>query len=211
MELGATVCTPSSPSCDLCPLRSACKAREMFEAGQVPSVTHFPQKALQKKRRERTLAVAAVTDGNAADASWMLVRRPPSGLLAGQLDFPSVEITQGDDNPLKALDDAARDVALQRLGELMVKDFALDSITLLPFGVPLEHIFSHERHVMHIFRGIGRPRDCCREVLWLRVSEAQSVGITSGLQKVFGALGAQSSKRKRHGSQEQSPAECAEE
>eukprot|EP00435_Cladocopium_sp_Y103_P026739 s3830_g6.t1 len=200
MELGATVCTPTSPLCDVCPIQFACKAHELVRKGLLPNITHFPAKPVQKKRRERCFAVAAVTDGSA----WMLVRRPPNGLLAGQLEFPSVEIKleKEDSNPVKTLDNATKDDAMQRLWQSMVKNFSLNCVVLEPFEVPLEHIFSHERHVMHIFRGYVTARPSSHtshlEVFWLSVSEAeQQFCITTCLQKVFGALTGSSKRRKR--------------
>jgi A/G-specific adenine glycosylase len=186
MELGATVCTPTSPLCDVCPIRFACKAHELLRKALVPNVTHFPARPVQKKRRERSFAVAAVTDGSA----WMLVRRPPNGLLAGQLEFPSVEIKleKEENNLVKTLDNATKDDVMHRLWQSMVNDFSLNGVVLDPFEVPLEHIFSHERHVMHIFRGYVTARPLSHtshlEVFWLSVSEAeQNFCITTCLQK----------------------------
>ncbi len=36
MELGATVCTPSQPSCDLCPVRTSCEANQRGCVSEIP-------------------------------------------------------------------------------------------------------------------------------------------------------------------------------
>lgn len=46
MELGATICTPRSPSCLLCPLKRSCKARELQTVGLRP-------KSKPKKKKVR--------------------------------------------------------------------------------------------------------------------------------------------------------------
>lgn len=38
MELGATVCTPTAPRCDACPVRSRCEAHETGETGRFPEL-----------------------------------------------------------------------------------------------------------------------------------------------------------------------------
>jgi len=181
MELGATVCTPLAPACSRCPVRTACKAHKLAAAGTVTSVTGFPAKqASQKPRRQRVLALAAVANANGA---WMLVRRPPNGLLAGQLEFPSIELgdqTQGTSQAISSLRETLADFGL------------CPDMPLTTLGAPIEHVFSHEHHFMHVFRGTlsagfvaVEPK---RDVLWLTPTEAEEAGITSGLQKVLHGL-----------------------
>ena len=81
MDLGATVCTPRSPSCDACPLHGGCKA---FELGDV---TKFPvkSKAPAKPRREGTAFI------HIENGELTLERRPDTGLLAGMVGLPTTE------------------------------------------------------------------------------------------------------------------------
>ena len=179
MELGATVCTPKTPTCDKCPLQSACRAHELVKQGQLGHVTHFPAKAILKKRRERVMILAAVN----SDGAWMFVRRPPKGLLGGQLNFPSLEVSENE-----ALCDVRREDAVGKLKALLLEAFKLD-VDLRPVDEPVEHQFSHEHHVMHIFRGECEQRpplqqESKQEVFWLTAAEAQEAGITSYLRKV---------------------------
>jgi A/G-specific adenine glycosylase len=78
MDLGATLCTPRSPRCLLCPLGDDCRARK---AGTPEA---FPVKA-PKRPRPLKQGVAWWIEHRGDVA---LVRRPPKGLLGGMLALP---------------------------------------------------------------------------------------------------------------------------
>lgn len=79
MDLGATICTPRSPRCLLCPLADRCEARA---AGQPEA---YPVKASKKARSTRhgTMFWAE------CDGKVLLVRRPAKGLLGGMRALPT--------------------------------------------------------------------------------------------------------------------------
>jgi A/G-specific adenine glycosylase len=79
MDLGATVCTPRSPACGICPLAGECRARMEGQPERYPVKL---RKAAKPKRQ--------------GFAYWLqhedhvlLVRRPAKGLLGGTLALPS--------------------------------------------------------------------------------------------------------------------------
>ena len=78
MDLGATICTPRSPACGLCPLRARCKA---YAEGQPE---RYPVKAPKAARPHRTGKAWWLEH----DGEVLLVRRPAKGLLGGMLAFP---------------------------------------------------------------------------------------------------------------------------
>lgn len=80
MDLGATICTPRSPKCLLCPVRAFCGA---FKAGEVEK---YPLKLEKKKRPALTGQVYVVQD---KDGRYYLQKRPDKGLLAGLYEFPN--------------------------------------------------------------------------------------------------------------------------
>lgn len=82
MDLGATICTPKTPACVLCPLAIHCIARA--EGTQ----QRFPVKAPKVERPHRTGAIFYV---RRADGKVLVRRRPPKGLLGGMLEFPGSE------------------------------------------------------------------------------------------------------------------------
>ena len=79
MDLGATICSPKSPACGICPWRDPCKARIAGTATGLPKKT--PKKA--KPVRHGTVYLAQRHDG-----AWLLETRPDSGLLGGMLGWP---------------------------------------------------------------------------------------------------------------------------
>ncbi len=79
MDLGATICSPKSPACGICPWRSPCVARIEGTATELPQKT--PKKA--KPVRHGTVYLARRSDG-----AWLLETRPDKGLLGGMLGWP---------------------------------------------------------------------------------------------------------------------------
>jgi A/G-specific adenine glycosylase len=80
MDLGATICTPKSPACGLCPWRTPCQAR----AEGAPEIYPFKDKKTTGALRRGAAYVAVTQDG------LILVRtRPPKGLLGGMTEAPT--------------------------------------------------------------------------------------------------------------------------
>jgi A/G-specific adenine glycosylase len=86
MELGATVCTPSNPRCDTCPVRRYCRACLAGEQDRLP----VRQK--RKKTPRYHIAVGVVRK----DDRILITRRKPSGLLGGLWEFPGGKIKRGE-------------------------------------------------------------------------------------------------------------------
>ena len=91
MDLGATICTPKSPACGICPWRAPCLGRAR---GTAPSL---PRKTPKKPKPTRH---GLVYLARRADGAWLLERRPDKGLLGGMLGWPGSGWT--DDQPLAA-------------------------------------------------------------------------------------------------------------
>jgi len=84
MDLGATICTPKSPACGICPWRQPCRARAAGTATGLPNKT--PKKP--KPTRRGLIYLARATNGD-----WLLERRPNKGLLGGMLGWPGSDWT----------------------------------------------------------------------------------------------------------------------
>jgi A/G-specific adenine glycosylase len=76
MELGATLCTPRSPQCLLCPVQKFCKARQL---GMVEDV---PEKRQKRAVVSVHLAAAVFVDGQGNS----LLLSPPKGLSRSNAD-----------------------------------------------------------------------------------------------------------------------------
>ncbi|MVO16447.1 A/G-specific adenine glycosylase [Parasedimentitalea huanghaiensis] len=82
MDLGATICSPKSPACGICPWRDPCLARTAGTAQSLPQKT--PKKPKPTRRGHVYLA-------RASNGDWLLERRPDKGLLGGMLGWPGSE------------------------------------------------------------------------------------------------------------------------
>lgn len=82
MELGATVCTPTSPKCLLCPVRDYCIA---FHEGEPEKL---PVKTKKVKMKHLYLKVFAARD---AKGRLLMEKRPENQLLANMWQFPLIE------------------------------------------------------------------------------------------------------------------------
>ena len=119
----------------------------------------------KKARREERLVLLAlyldakiVNDGAEAtppparprDGSWwLLVKRPAGGLLAGQWEFPHAVVSQhAEAAPEDPGARARRAAADGVLGAMGLPPARLAARAALP--QPVEHIFTHVKHTMHI-------------------------------------------------------------
>ncbi len=82
MDLGATICTPKSPSCEICPWAEDCVARTKGIAADLPA------KPPRKKRPTRYGAAFVLTR---PDGAVLLRRRGDKGLLGGMMEFPTTD------------------------------------------------------------------------------------------------------------------------
>ena len=79
MDLGAMICAPKHPSCDICPLLKFCRGH----ASGCPE--SLPRKA---PRRERPLRQGAAFFVRRRDGAVLVRTRPPKGLLGGMTEIP---------------------------------------------------------------------------------------------------------------------------
>jgi A/G-specific adenine glycosylase len=85
MDLGATVCTPRTPACGICPWSGPCVARRFGIA------VEFPRRApkIPKPVRHGTAYLALRGDG-----AVLAEQRPAHGLLGGMLGLPATAWTE---------------------------------------------------------------------------------------------------------------------
>lgn len=87
MDLGATICTPETPKCLLCPWSDTCIAHHRGIADQIPLIQ-------KPKKKERTGTLWLIQN-QAGD--YCIRKRPGKGLLSGLYEFPW---TYSDEPPL---------------------------------------------------------------------------------------------------------------
>ena len=122
MDLGATICTPKSPACGICPWRTPCRARAEGTATELPKKT--PKKP--KPTRHGTVFL-----GQRADGAWLLETRPDKGLLGGMLGWPGSDWVDASD-------------ALPEVPPPCAADWTL-------VGGEVRHTFTHFHLILHVF------------------------------------------------------------
>ncbi|RKF13892.1 A/G-specific adenine glycosylase [Roseovarius spongiae] len=95
MDLGATVCTPRSPACGICPWMQDCAARAAGAAAELP-------RKLPKKAKPVRLGIAYVAQRT--DGALLLERRAARGLLGGMLGWPGSDWAETAPDPAPPLD-----------------------------------------------------------------------------------------------------------
>ena len=189
MELGATVCTPKSPACLICPVRTHCQA---FALG---SPTTFPATVKRKKPRHVTLASLWIKhlDPDGGGTHYLLRRRQEEGLWGGLWEAPSSEpVTRqkhGGGAALDALKERLRewglfDTLTRQHGELGWEKVG-------SFG----HALSHLKMEVEVY-GVSLGQQGGRENLrpsgatwrWVAADEVESIGLSVAGQKGWGLV-----------------------
>ena len=83
MDLGATICIPQTPRCDLCPVRAGCAGRAQGVAATLPA------KAPKKAQPQRWGMIYWIVDPSGEQV--LLERRGDSGMLGGMVGLPTTE------------------------------------------------------------------------------------------------------------------------
>lgn len=145
MDLGATICLPKNPRCLLCPLMTACKARENGSQELRPVLK-------AKKQVPQYIQAAAVI---VERGRVLLSQRPADGLLGGMWEFPNARVAQ---NPAIEMVKALRSAS----GIQIKRGEALGIVS---------HAYSHFKVVVHPFwsEAVSIPKN--KKLKWVKVSE----------------------------------------
>ncbi|MBA2660883.1 MAG: A/G-specific adenine glycosylase [Bradymonadaceae bacterium] len=163
MELGATVCSPKSPACLICPLREAC---EGYSSGQP---TDFPPAQIRVRQKPVGARTAIVQAGIGEQARYLIVQRPADGLLGGLWEFPTV-VVAGRELPCVELLDA-----------YLAKGLGLDSAASAN-GRALGRIVHHFSHLKMTIEAELRQIDADQSAM--RVAEGARFVDAAGLEQV---------------------------
>jgi adenine-specific DNA glycosylase len=144
-----------------------------------------------------------------------MVKRPATGLLANQWEFPNVCVRVSDEKTKSAPKMPGKKERERTLTEFLLEDLfrnhsteevkdAVSGLKRASNGDPMEHIFSHVKHVMWIevghlsinFDELSKnwTTSSGQECRWMTESDMEEVGITSGVKKVLKSVQSQLSK-----------------
>ena len=160
MDLGATVCTRSSPDCPACPYFKSCQARINGTIDQHPGKK--PKKVMPLKS---TVMLIAELNGNV-----LLQKRPSKGLWGGLWSFPECESVENIDALLQSL----------HLKQLVRTQLPRFRHTFTHYHLDIEPI----RVTIQETKRFADPS----AEIWFDVSAPQLVGLTKPVTKVLAEL-----------------------
>jgi len=178
MDLGARVCLPRDPRCDLCPLRDECDAHHAGREGALP------QKAKKRPIPKVTGVAGIVWDAEPfADGAKVLIsRRKADDMLGGLWEFPGGRVEEGE---------SLEEALVRELRE----ELAIGVDAIEPF-MSVDHAYTHFRvtlHFHHCRHADGRPTAIeCDAWAWVAVDELGQFAFPTADRKVLAALAAQS-------------------
>lgn len=147
MDLGSSICTPTSPQCESCPIQNYCQAY------QEKRQTDFPVKSKKQKPKD-VYYIAGIIENQQQEL--FLQRRPESGLLANMWLFPLEEISKTAFQELqKRYDPAAWDLFSSSLVAEDNPAFFSEQAVVWQKKVlgEVKHVFSHLRWHILVFYG----------------------------------------------------------
>ena len=165
MELGATICTPRSPACTICPVAGSCCAR------RTGRVEEYPELAPRTAVTERAYVVVVA---RAADRYWAR-QRAAGGVNGGLWEFPAEEST----GPMA--EEGVEALARRIYGE--------SPADLREIGV-VRHSITRYRITQRVFLGaLGRrPGGIEGGGEWRTVDELGGLAFTSAHRRILGWL-----------------------
>ena len=118
MDLGATICTPKSPACLICPVQAHCRA---FAVG---AEQDLPVK--KKAKKQKKIPYAALLIKN-PDNKYLVEKRPEEGLLANLFQFPMVPLAEA---------------SSEQMASWIYEEYGL-KLEIAKHEGKLKHVFSH--------------------------------------------------------------------
>jgi A/G-specific adenine glycosylase len=159
MELGATVCTPRMPRCEMCPVHRWCRALALKR------VEAFPPVAARRDTERVRRAVILITREDR-----MLMARREGALLAGLWEPPGAELAGGG---------SARAPLGRALAALGFR------AKLEPTGEVVRHTITHRRIEVEVWRGmmVGRTAGIPTRARWVSF-QTPEVALTALARKL---------------------------
>ncbi|MBO0993389.1 A/G-specific adenine glycosylase [Bacillus sp. SD088] len=169
MELGALICTPTSPACLLCPVREHCQGYANGKEQVLPIKT-------RKKSVKHLSLVSAVL--KTTDDRYLIRKRPNEGLLANLWEFPTTEVVTTKQYSTQ------RQALSRYLKEEYKENIQLETGTF----THVDHVFSHLTWSMDVFAGeITKTLNHPDEVRLVTQEELEALAFPVPHQKIWKA------------------------
>ncbi|MCO5213434.1 MAG: A/G-specific adenine glycosylase [Caldilinea sp.] len=173
MELGATICTPQSPRCLLCPLAEHCRAAA---AGTQAARPVMPPR---KRTPHYDVAAGIIWQGEPYRSRILIAQRPADGMLGGLWEFPGGKRDPEDvDLPACLRREIDEELAIAiEVGELLTT---------------VKHAYTHFRITLHAFHArhrAGEPQAIgCTDWRWVDLGDLERFPFPVTDQKIIAAL-----------------------
>lgn len=168
MELGATVCLPRNPRCNVCPLRRICNAKE-----------HGEQEKLPIRGKKKPLPRYKVAIGIIYKNGRILIdKRKPEGLLGGLWEFPGGKVQKGESLEAALLREVREELGI--------------TVRILRPLVIVKHSYSHFSVTLHSFECdyvSGTPKcHTCADYKWVHPRQLGDFAFPAANKKIMAAL-----------------------
>jgi A/G-specific adenine glycosylase len=169
MELGARICTPRRPKCEICAVQKYCRA---FQELDDPAV--LPLRPQRRALPHRNIVVGLVWN----QGRLLIDQRNNDGLLGGLWEFPGGKIQNGE-TPTQAL---RREIREELDIEVETGDFFMT----------VEHSYTHFRVTLHVYHCLyrrGEPQPLgCQNWRWAKPSELQQFAFPNANRRIIDRL-----------------------
>lgn len=169
MELGALVCTPGKPDCDVCPLRKICRAHAEGRE------TAYPVRKAKKAVPHKQVGAGVIID----DRGRILVaQRKETSMLGGLWEFPGGGVEPGETLP-------------QCIARELKEELDLD-VRVGPHLITVRHAFSHftmDLHAYWVRVDRGQPKAIhCADFAWTDRKGIKRYALPKADLKILAAL-----------------------
>lgn len=169
MDLGATLCTRSSPDCGRCPLQPRCMA---YATGRTKEL---PVRKPKKTSPEKHAVMLVVVD----NGQVLLQQRPGAGIWGGLLSLPELDghVLRDDELP-RLIDQPALLRAVSPFGEIETQELLL----------PIVHVFTHYKlHIVPCRITLSRRHQMAAEAayVWLAGDKVADAPLPAPIKKLL--------------------------
>ncbi len=152
MEIGATICKPTNPDCNNCPISFDCIAFKTVKTDVIP------YKSPAKKKPHKHIGVGIIQRD---DGKVLIALRPEDVMLGGLWEFPGGKQEKGETIEQTVERELAEELGVE--------------VTAYEEFMTLKHVYSHFSITMHAFlcrliSGEPKPKSS-QEIRWVDISE----------------------------------------
>ncbi len=167
MELGALICTPTSPDCLECPLNENCSGLQQGKVEELPI----------KSKAKPPVATPVIIGWFRQGKKVLVTRRPKEGLLANMWSFPTVAYFKGNHSPAEVIHQYSKKQGLVVAPGPVIGHFI--------------HIFSHRRWEATVIdvEVIQGSSHLPSEWQWVTEEELVELALPRAYQKVLQLVG----------------------